>query len=146
MINQIHDAILDAYGSTDTPKWDFVQKRIHEKIYEEIAGIFLNFSNLLETTDINEDCARIFYLEQNNKQFSVCLSLVGKFACIYDANGKFFNQINLSNNSFGSQILKVLNDAEIMILSEECLRKPMVFEHEPKLLYEILFSSDELLK
>lgn len=145
MLNQIYKTIVDTYGSIDNPNWSFVQQRLHNKLYEDVVAQFLKVAKTEETTDINDDYCRVLWVNQDGKDFTVCLSLVGRYACIYDGSGEFFDQKRLIKDFLGNQIQKILTDANFNILSEKTLRESIIFQHEPKILYSILFSSDEQL-
>ncbi len=145
MIDQMYLEIVDAYGSIEKPNWNFVQRRFEKNLYEDIILQFQKTSRVEETTDINDDYCRVLSMCQAGMALTVRLSLVGRYACIHDPDGRFLSTTGLATNFFGRQVLKILGDANFNVLSEEILRTSIVFGNGSEVLYRILFSSDELV-
>ncbi|MEN9855025.1 MAG: hypothetical protein RLZZ157_151 [Pseudomonadota bacterium] len=138
-------AIETSYGSLESPNWSFVSKRMNKGLYDDLVSELRAFGSIQETTDLNDDCSRCVYIESETDSFTLRLSLVGRFACIHDEYGHFLNEFSLKKLYLGEKVLGLLNTSNIMLLDEQHLRTTMLFGREQHSLYEILFSSDELI-
>lgn len=148
--HRIQRDILDAYGSLESPRFSFVEKRYRKNPYAALIGEIGGTYHVSETTDLNDDVAISLVLTGNGRRWTLALSLVGRYAWL--ARIRDTGPVEILSSASGNlqveerTLLHVLVESGITILSEEVLRHKIRFpaadtDAEACLLYEVLFSS-----
>ena len=145
MTSNILEAIEATYGSLEQPNWAFVPKRIREGLYDDLVEKLRGLGSAQETTDQNEDCSRCLFIASRTESLTLRLSLVGKFACVHDARGRFFSALDLRGSAMGERLCRLLESSGVELIDESVLRTETNFGGEARTLYDVLFSSDGLI-
>lgn len=145
MMNHVIRAIQASYGSIEHPDWSFVSKRIKEGLYDDLVMKLNNVGSIQETTDQNDDCSRCLFMRSESESLTVRLSLVGKFACVHDASGRFFSEFELLSSVTGEALLGLLKSNGVELINEKSLRTETNFGGGKRALYDVLFSCDGLI-
>lgn len=145
MIVNVNRDIEAAYGSLERPDWSFVAKRIKDGLYDELVNELDELGSIQETTDQNDDTSRCLSITAGAQGLTLRLSLVGKYACVHDANGRFLSKFDMLNNKLGVKLSKLLKVSDIGLIEEPALRAEVQLGGEMHALYEVLFSADGLI-
>jgi hypothetical protein len=145
MMDNINRDIETAYGSLKQPNWSFAAKRLKNGLYDGLVKEMTELGSVQETTDLNDDCSRCFAIAAGTQELGLRLSLVGKYACVHDAAGRFLSKSDLLNCALGVKLMSLLQAGSVELIDEETLRASIEFAGEKRALYEVLFSSDELI-
>ena len=144
-MDSIIKSIKSAYGSLERPNWSFVAKRMKGGLYDNLVKDLASLGAVQEATDLNDDCSRCIGVILNGQAITLRLSLVGKIACVYNESVRFYSGEQLLNSRFGRELSMLLKAKGIEILDYDELRSKIVFGEGLCTLYEVLFSSDDLL-
>jgi hypothetical protein len=145
MMSNVIRAIDASYGSIEHPDWSFVPKRIKEGLYDDLVKKLEDVCSIQETTDQNDDCSRCLFITSGTESLTLRLSLVGKFACVHDASGRFFSAFDLLSCAMGEGLSRLLKSSGVEVIDEKSLRTETTFGGEKRALYDVLFSSDGLI-
>lgn len=138
-------AIEESYGSFEHPDWSFVPKRIKEGLYDDLVKKLDDMGAIQETTDQNDDCSRCIFITSGTESLTLRLSLVGKFACVHDTNGRFFSALDLISGVMGQDLSGLLRFSGVELIDEKSLRTEIQFGGEKRTIYDVLFSDDGLI-
>jgi hypothetical protein len=145
MMSHIFRAIETSYGSFEHPNWSFVSRKSKSGLYDALVNKLDELGLVQETTDLNDDCSRCLSVTSEAESLVVRLSLVGRFACVHDSNGRFFTAPDLPNSAIGAKLLQLLKSNEVELIGEMALQTKIKFGGQMRTLYELLFSTDELV-
>lgn len=146
MLRQIYRDIHEAYGSFESPRWDFVIQRLADSYYADVIEELGEIGVVNETTDPNDDCSRVLSISRNGLRLTLRLSLIGRYACVHDEHGVFFAKSDLQKHSIGSKILKIIEAEGFLLIDPLSLQATIAFENKQQVLYAVLFSSDGLIE
>lgn len=144
-VDDIIRSIEKAYGSLDRPDWSFVAKRMKEGLYGDLVKELATLGSIQESTDQNDDCSRCLLVTSEGQALTLRLSLVANLACIHATDGRVFSEDQVLGNVLGENILQLLKAKGVEMLDEDELRKEIDFGGARCALYEVLFSSDDML-
>lgn len=143
---QLLGDIREAYGSLNEPNWSFKEKRYREEPYSRLLKKLAEAGPMQETTDLNDDIAVVVFVGDNDDRgVSVWLSLVGKYACFSSVAGVFLGKGAIANDTRMSEIVGLVADEGLVVLSPEELTKNFTFGEGMASVFEILFSRDEAI-
>lgn len=143
MNDSLHRDILDSYGSFESPSWRFVEKRLRNDIYCEVIAKLREVYSLLDTTDANDDVSYCYAID--GTRLGLRLSLVGRYAVIHDSDCRIISIQGCSDSDSMMPAIKILHDQGFVLLDELTLRESISFNGGPTLLYQVLFSDDEMI-
>lgn len=142
-LNKIVADIVAAYGSTSEPSWSFVSHRVKRNLHQDVIARLAATFRVEETTDINVDTSRTLSVTtEPGESIGVRLSLVGRYACLGDAQGDVLTDEQLASGKRIEPIQAILVVQDLAILSREFLDQTIPFDGAPTDLYRILFSED----
>ena len=81
-LDSINQAIVIAHGSATNLYYGFLQKTHDRRPYQPLVEALALRSAITDTTDLNYDCAFVYFLHQK-EEYSLYLSLVGNFLCCF---------------------------------------------------------------
>lgn len=145
MMANIKRDIETAYGSLEKPDWSFVAKRMRDGLYDELVKKLDDIGSIQETTDQNDDSSRCLFIAAGTQSLTLRLSMVGKYACVHEANGQFLSESDMLKNEFSIKLFKLLTASEIRFLDGLTLRTEVQLGGKKHALYEVLFSDDGLI-
>lgn len=144
-MSQLLDDIIECYGSLDKPAWHTIAKRHEYGLYDSVEKSLQCLGEIHESTDVNDDFARVFQVKAKGIAFTARFSLVGPYACVHNEEGRFFSTHELISNNLGREIFHVINREGIHLLGPQELNERLVFSGERVKLYNVLFSDDGLV-
>lgn len=143
---QIRIDVQQAYGSISSPNWSFAATRYTNHPYSGLIDLLKEFSDVQETTDLNDDVSVVVFTDLNGSDgVTLRLSLVGKYACVSDFAGRFLTQLQLMEDSRTQRVLDLFSQQQIVLLEPKELTKSIGFGDGNATIYAILFSSDEAI-
>lgn len=144
--DQVEKDIQDAYGSTVSPSWSFVEPRYSKTPYANLVDQLSVFDSAQESTDLNNDVSVVLSIDLDGDiGVTLRLSLVGRYACIADSHGRFLSLDELNEGGLARNIVEILKSENIIFVNPEALTKTIVFAKDTATIYEILFSCDEAI-
>ena len=142
---QMLNDILGAYGDLNCPNWSFVLQRYAKNPYQNEVAQIREFAQIEDGMDYNSDYAAVYSVSSDLEQLFIRISLVGRYACVSDINGKVLSVSELKSHDLGRKILDIVRNSNIEVMDNDQLREKVVFNNQKTLLYEVLFSADNLV-
>lgn len=145
-LEQVINKIRSAYGSLDAPNWRFVEREYRKNPYSTVVERLRNASfNVEETTDINYDVSCVFSLNNREGDWSLHLSLVGRYAVLLSIDRE--KGVKFAGDGDQGELNQIIADSETSLLTQEIVSKRIPFGEfgNEKLIYSLLFTDlDEL--
>jgi hypothetical protein len=139
--------LTTAYEDLGNPNYRFARRRLDRQMHRELVADLQGVYSLSESTDLNDDVSRVLSLSRDGAGCLVRLSLVGNYAAISNALGRFLGPEDFDCIETLDKLIAFLLSRGYQILTREDLSRIVEFDTPPRpaSFYELLFSSDEAL-
>lgn len=148
VINKILQDIKIAYGSYETPSYDFVIKKYEEDPYKDLINDISKIFYVIDSTDINDDVSFNYQIRYGEKEWHLAISMVGQYAIFYRiVKEEFANYLDSYKVLLDEEkkIIYLLDNFGLQILTEQILKYTIDFnmpnnENSKVTIYQCLFS------
>jgi len=136
VLDDVLSAIKRAYGSFESPRYDFVHAAEGSQIYKATRARLESLADEFEeTTDTNYDVAFFYVLKRGDDRVSVVLSMVGQFAIVQrieeDGNLRLIDLDSPKKSKLEQEVIRLLLEDEFTILDRATLVAPTKLPPEP---------------